>query len=564
MARRITLLPGKQTFVMHFLYDLDVVEAVKKIPGRSFHEPTKTWRVPIREASLVPVVDFALAHKFTFEAGVEDAVMAAFEQYEQLRVASKAKEAVLEIPGLGGTLRPFQAAGVQYAMATERCFIGDQMGLGKTPMALATLLAMEAFPAVIVCPASLRFNWLRESLKWLPTKSVEILEGKDDPSEWATDIAIIGYETAAKNRKIRDDENPKLFTKLFYWVAELRNRALEAVVLDESHCVKNNKADRSVGCRQLMKKVRVRLCLSGTAILNRPSELIHQLQVLGRLDDIGGYQHFIHRYCGWVQTPFGQDISGATHLTELHDRLRACCYIRRTKEEVLTELPEKQRCVVEMPLSNRKEYDEQEADLYTYLKESRESGDDDTAQTIVRINALLQLCAKGKMAALKEWVTTFLDSGEKLVMFGHHLFLTKGLGKDFNAPTITGEDSMTQRQAGVDRFQTDPECRLIVCNLAAGGVGLTLTAASNVAICELGWTPALMDQAEDRVHRIGQKNAVVVWYLLAQNTIEVTIAQTLENKRDVISKTLDGKAHLSESSVLNEFIDGFLKKRRRK
>jgi len=164
------------------------------------------------------------------------------------------------------------------------------------------------------------------------------------------------------------------------------------------------------------------------------------------------------------------------------------------------------------------------------------------AEALVRIGTLRQLCARGKLAAVKEWVENFLASGDKLVLFAHHVDVQQALFDAFpNAARLFGEDDATTRQANIDRFQSDPDCRLIVCSLVAGGVGVTLTAASNVAFVELSWTPAAMEQAEDRVHRIGQHDAVTAWYFLAEETIDEWMYDLLESKRQVIDHVIDGR-----------------------
>ena len=156
------------------------------------------------------------------------------------------------------------------------------------------------------------------------------------------------------------------------------------------------------------------------------------------------------------------------------------------------------------------------------------------AEQLVRIEACKQAAARGKLAASKEWIENFLDSDEKLVVFASHIDIQESLANTFDgAAHIFGSDDALTRQQNVDRFQTDPECRLIVCSLQAGGVGITLTAASNVAFLEQGWTPAAMDQAEDRLHRIGQKDSVNAWYLLDMNTIDGQIWNLIEEKRNV-------------------------------
>lgn len=348
-----------------------------------------------------------------------------------------------------------------------------------------------------------------------------------------------------------------------------------------SNC-KNYKTQRTKACQALAKGVEIRLALTGTPILSRPQELISPLQILGRLDEMGGFWKFCDRYCNAHRTRFGLNLSGAAHLDELNEKLRATCYVRRTKEEVLQELPPKTRAIVPIEITNRREYDRAEADVVRWLgnqaakeeaflatvvnlsleeqaraiADHRMSAEETAARAeqLVRIEALKQLSAKGKMEAVKEWVESFLETGEKLVLFAHHQAVVEELAKQFKAPSITGQTPVERRQEYVDRFQADPACRVIVCNIKAGGVGITLTAASNVAFVELEWTPAAHDQAEDRTHRIGQTDSVTAWYLLGQGTIDEEIMSLIEAKRMVVDAATEGQGPTGDVGIMAELV----------
>jgi SNF2 family DNA or RNA helicase len=240
--------------------------------------------------------------------------------------ASHAADADIHVAGLAGELLPFQKAAVAYSVRAHRVLIGDEMGLGKTVEALAIIKAANAFPALVVCPATLKLNWRREAEKWLPIKRVAVLGGQNGTTEG--DIVIINYDVLGR------------------FAAKLKTRGFKGIIFDESHYAKNHKAQRTAHCKQLASGIPVRLCLTGTPVLNRPAELISQLQLLDRLDDLGGFWNFAERYCDAHKNRWGWDFSGASNLDELNERLRATCYIRRTKAEVLPELPAKRRCIV--------------------------------------------------------------------------------------------------------------------------------------------------------------------------------------------------------------------------
>jgi len=148
-----------------------------------------------------------------------------------------------------------------------------------------------------------------------------------------------------------------------------------------------------------------------------------------------------------------------------------------------------------------------------------------------------------------------LENGEKLVVFASHIEIQKKIASWYGSAHVFGEDDGQTRQSNVDRFQSDPECRIIVCSLQAGGLGITLTAASNVVFVEQGWTPSIMEQASDRCHRIGQTDSVTVWYLNAINTIDEEIAELIEKKRKIIDAAIDGQSVEAATSILNDLIN---------
>jgi SWI/SNF-related matrix-associated actin-dependent regulator 1 of chromatin subfamily A len=452
---------------------------------------------------------------------------------------SCATDAPLRVVGLGGELKPFQRAGVSYLLARRRAFLADEQGLGKTIEALATLEAADAYPAVIVCPASLKLNWRRELERWLPGRSVALLSGNRAAGEEAdADVTLLNYEIVAA--RLRE-------------LCALRPRAL---VLDESHYCKNPAAKRTQAVARLSTAVAedgLVLALSGTPVTNRPAELIAQLRILGRLEDFGSGARF------------GQRFRGPDAHLRLHWHLRARCFVRRLKADVLPQLPAKTRAVVPVELDNAAEYRLAERDLVAWLRSQpldlRELDAKVAAalraERLVRCNALKLLAARGKLHAALAWIHDFCCSGERLVVFVAHREIQRAtLARFPDALHILGEDSAIARDAALRAFQDERQSegnQLIVCSLEVAGHGLTLTRSSNVAFLELGWTPAKHDQAEDRCHRIGQQDAVSAYYLLAADTIDETISTLLERKRAVIDAVTDGRER-DEEGVLDALV----------
>jgi SWI/SNF-related matrix-associated actin-dependent regulator 1 of chromatin subfamily A len=491
---------------------------------------------------------------------------------------SAATDAPLEIPRLGGELKPFQRAGVSYLLSQRRAFLADEQGLGKTIEALAALEADGAYPAVVVCPASLKLNWLREIEHWLPHRSAHALvgtgAGRSVPREDGTAVFSGSNRDAAELRGLDGRVDvlgadatgrahatlPVDITVVNYDILaarleELRALAPRALVIDESHYCKNAAAKRTQAVQRLAAAVPVDglvLALTGTPVMNRPPELIAQLRILGRLGDFGSGAQFGRRFRGTD-----------AHL-RLHWHLRARCFVRRLKTEVLPQLPAKTRAVVPIELDNQAEYRLAERDVVAWLQsQPLDLHELDAkvaaalrAERLVRLNALKLLAARGKLHAALAWIHDFLTSGERLVVFAHHREIQRAVIERFpGALHILGADSHAARDASLRAFQApDGEGnQLIVCSIAVAGQGLTLTRSSNVAFLELDWTPAKHDQAEDRCHRIGQQDAVNVSYLLAADTIDETIAALLERKRAVIGAVTDGREE-GEEGVLDALV----------
>lgn len=630
---------------IYFIYDSKLVAEVKQISGRKFHPEKKCWEIKINQENIYSLTNFLTNNKFEVEEKLQNKlinitkeILLKQTQQEENFKKSNSFSSNLEIKGLKGTLRPFQKAGVEYATLNKKVIIGDEMGLGKTVEAIASIHHLNSYPCLVACPNSLKYNWRNEWNNWVD-KKVIIINSEDEITEDLNIIEDIKYplgylklfkdgwyertESGFKKNKLltsdnKEEElhNPELIIKKislkeidviivnyntsFKYQEQFKKIGLKSIIMDESHYLKNNKANRTRALLNLSKEVEVLLQLTGTLIVNRPVELTSQLEILGKLKEFGGWWNFVKRYCNVKNNGFGIDVSGACNLKELHEKLRKICYIRRNKSEVLTELPEKQRTIIEIDISNKREYNKAEREIIEYLKnESKITNEqlreyykeyykenqikfenllDDqkillidelrkhkarnaqNAEHLVQINILKSLCAEGKIEGAIEWINDFLETGEKLVVFGYHIDIINKLAKHFNCNKITGEVKIEDRQKCVDDFQTNPETKLILLNLQAGGVGLTLTKSSNVLFLEQGWTPGEHDQAEDRIHRIGQKNAVNCWYLLGKNTIDNDIYDLISEKRKVTNAVNAGIEDNTKVNILSELVKKLINK----
>jgi SNF2 family DNA or RNA helicase len=520
--------------VIKFPYDPEIIAEVKKLPQRIWDMKKKHWTAPIT----IGVLELADKYKFDVEDSVREKIIELTKKSTELLVQSTSTDADINIPSLNGTLMPYQKAGVAYAGSVGRCLIADQMGLGKTVEAIASLEYRDAFPAIIVCPASLKENWKREINKWLPHRTVNILSGKGNIAN--VDVNIVNYDIIGR------------------FVEPIMHLKPMGLVLDESHYVKTSKTKRTEAVRDIAKKVPQSgtvLLLSGTPVTNRPEELVSQLEILGMLSRFGGKWAFLKRYTNAYHNGFGWDTKGASNLNELNMKLRQNCYIRRTKDEVLKELPAKTRNVVHVEPSGKgyAEYRKAEGDLLAFLAENGYRASD-TAEHLRRTTVLKRLAADAKMESVIEWIDSFLESCDrKLVVFAHNVAIVDYLAGKYGNLRVSGQDSMEDRQHAVDSFQKDPKARVIVLNLQAGGVGLTLTAGSDVCFVQQGWTPGEHDQAEDRCHRIGQQNSVQAWYLIGVNTIDEDIYDLIDAKRAVVDAVTEGD-EVQQASVVGDLM----------
>jgi len=515
---------------IEFEFNRELIAEVKKLPGAKYLPKTKSWSCSTLEESI-------------------SKLKALHFEMEDLRISLQVKgESGLDklnsrnIAGIKRTLFPYQAEGVDFI---ERVggngLIADEMGLGKTIQALAYLqLHPELRPALIVVPASLKRNWQREIEMTMSTAcESQLLNGKKN-YQLKGDIFIINFDIVAD------------------WAVYLSKINVKIMIVDEIHKIKNNKAKRTKAVKWLKKRIPQFIGLSGTPITNRPVEFYNAIEMINP-DLFGNFWKFGQRYCDAKNTGFGWDFSGATNTDELHKLLTQSIMIRRLKKDVLKDLPDKIRSYVPIELTNSTEYNRARKDFLKYVEETKsfEAAEKAAeAETLTMINTLRQLAVEGKMKQLIEWIKEFLETDEKLVLFAVHKATIDLVMQEFGelAVKIDGSVSNVNRDEAVQQFQNNPKIKLFVGNIQAAGVGLTLTASSNVAFMELPWTPGELLQAEDRCHRIGQKNAVNVYYLLAAGTIEEDMAKLLDSKRMVLDSVLDGK--ITETTSLLQDLMG--------
>jgi len=550
--------------VMQFQYERVIIKAVKQIPAVSWDSKKHAWRAPM--SSISSVIEWADAFGVPVDNEVRAIEMNVRAKMDELIEASRSTDAGISIPSLSGELLAYQRAGVSYAANARRCFIADEMGLGKTMQAIATVeYVYDSYPVVVVCPPSLVLNWAKEYNKWLPRLRVAtVTNRKTFPERGSYDVLVIGY------------------SNISHWEKQLAGH--RAYVFDESHYCKTPTAQRTKAAVKMSKgahKDGLVLCLTGTPVTNRPNEYASQLDILGRLNDFGGLWGFYRRYCGAYRDQFGQwNISGHSHLDELNDRLRAACYIRRTKDQVLAELPPVRHStvLVEGEATAMKEYVKAERDILLWIAEraremARLEGKSERGAAIaamiraeanehlVRLSVLRRLAAKAKMNAVHEWIEARIEAGKKVVVAAHHRDIVDELARRYGNLKIQGGMAVEEVEENKKQFQELPVERapVIVLSIQAAKTGHTLTAAEDVLFVELPWTPADVDQTYSRCHRIGQKGSVTATYLLAAGTIDEDIMSLVERKRAVVDAAVDG-VEVSEDTSATQLIMDLLKK----
>ena len=428
-----------------------------------------------------------------------------------------------------------------------RALLADEMGLGKTVEALLWVKHHpKARPVIVVCPASLKWMWESFVHRVLKIRC-EVLHGTTPPKTGLIgkhSFLIINYEI------------------LQYWIPHLKKLKPKILLIDECHYIKNYKAKRAQAIRKLRKTPYI-IAISGTPLTNRPAELWTTIHLL-RPNEFKEKLPFLIRYCNRKWTPWGWDVSGASHLKELHRRLKSTMMIRRLKKDVLKELPDKIRHTIPLEIE-REEYDEAVDNFIRWLSKKSISKAKRAAKAmwLVRMGYLKRLAAELKMKSVLSWIDDFLeeDSG-KLVLFCTHKKIVEILHNRYKGICVIIDGGVTgiNRKRAVRSFQNNKRIRVFIGNIKAAGLGITLTAASSLAFVEMDWVPSNMWQAEDRIHRIGQKNAANIYYLIAKDTIEQDIMKILNKKANTVVATLDGGTKANQLNIFDELEKALKKK----
>ena len=517
-----------------------VMSIVKGVMGRKWDGSRKAWKVPISQGAFLkgrldgiyqPLAD-AIATVDGMSTVIESqaeriALSSAASLHDEEKIEEMRSRLAEQFPE-GRELYPFQYVGVRFCeLAGGRALIGDDMGVGKTIQALAyAALHPENHPVLVVAPANVKYNWVKEFTTWLPNLSVEAVKnGKSDIPD--TDVVVINYDLMKKQQLALEDAG------------------FNIVIFDESHYLKNSKAQRTQASLEVANTSKDIICLSGTAITNRPIEFFTTLNLL-RPVEFGNFFTYGKRYCDAHHTGWGWDFKGSSNESELHERTRAFT-IRRLKKEVMDELPDKIRQVVDVvpTPAEQKTYKNAQAMWLNQYEMHKAQGSLPAGFVLNMLTELRHHCGTLKITATANWVREYREvTGKPTIIFAHHKDVVDGLvdelKDDFTLGLITGSVAAEKRQERVDAFQRG-DIDVMICSTVAAKEGLTLTRADTVVFIEREWSPAWEEQAEDRVNRIGQDAETVhAVYLSVKGTIDEKFNSVVEEKRAVIQSVLDG------------------------
>lgn len=544
-----------------FPYDKLLVGAFHNIPRASWSAKERLWMFPL---SSLPTAEIVLRDVPGSNIEIENLDPLVRRAIAAATALPDLQDKYDKIPcHLESKLLPFQRDGIRFILQHGgRVLLADEMGLGKTLQAIAVASCIrEAWPVLILTPSSLRLHWASMIQQWLNIASSDILVVL---SQWNGSNRG-GFNIVPSNAK-RPINLDGVFNIISYdIVPKLQDRllasAFKVVIADESHFLKNGQAKRTAASLPILQKAQYTILLSGTPALSRPIELFKQLEALYP-DVYKNVHEYGNRYCkGGV---FGL-YQGASNHEELHNLIKATLMIRRLKKDVLSELPVKRRQQVFLELGE-KEMRQINA-LFRELEnvkgkvkscQSKEEAESLKFTEKHLINKIYTDSAEVKIPAVLDYLGTVIEEGCKFLIFAHHQPMIEAihtflLKKKVECIRIDGTTPAASRQALVTDFQEKDSVKAAVLSIKAGGVGLTLTAASTVIFAELSWTPGDIIQAEDRAHRIGQVSSVNVYYLLANDTVDDIIWDVIQNKLDNLGQMLDGRENSLHVSVSQQY-----------
>jgi SNF2 family DNA or RNA helicase len=429
-----------------------------------------------------------------------------------------------------------QKIAIEKLLANNKFILADDMGLGKTTSTVIASLESDVKKVLIVCPASLKINWKRE-IELYSDENVLIVEGK----KWGSTFKyyIINYDILKNFHTTENTEDSDAYKIIL-------NEGFDLAIVDEAHYISNSQAQRTKLLNDILAKIPKVWLLTGTPMTSRPINYFNLLKIVNSPLTLN-WKSYVLRYCKGYQFRVGGrkiwNTSGASNLDELREQTKAVV-LRRMKTDIL-DLPEKIISPIWLELKNSF-YDDELSEFLRISKENRKK--ESLTVTLNRLMKLRQLIAIEKVDHTCELIDKVLEQGRKVIVFTNFTMSLDMIYEKYGkkAVVLDGRMSKDRRQQSVDRFQNEDKVKIFIGNIKAAGVGITLTAADTVIFNDLSFVPADHSQAEDRAYRYGQKNSVLVYYPVFENTIEMTIYNILQKKKDIIDQVM-GDGEYSES-----------------
>ena len=443
-----------------------------------------------------------------------------------------------------------QKEAIEKLVGSKRFILADDMGLGKTTSTIIAALETGVKKILIICPASLKINWQRE-IENYTDRSVYISEGKKFSTE--DDFVIVNYDIL---KNFHDADPKKRDSSLLF------QSNFDLVILDEAHMISNAQAQRTKIINSFVKDIKRVWLLTGTPMTSRPMNYYNLLNII-ESPVAQNWMAFAIRYCQGYQFMAGKrkvwNVQGASNLEELRDRTSKQT-LRRLKTEVL-DLPDKIISPVYLRLSS-KEYEEMMGEYYDWY----ENKSDESSSLTVQFSKLMKvrkIIANEKVKHTIEFVENIIEQGKKVIIFTNFTDTLQMIHNHFGKQSVylDGSCSKPQRQYAVDQFQDNEKIKVFVGNLKAAGVGLTLTSAEVVIMNDLSFVPAEHAQAEDRAYRYGQKNNVLVYYPLFDNTIEGAIYDILNRKKQIINTVMGDDLLENGGDIVEEILNSINRKK---
>ncbi|RMW38478.1 MAG: DEAD/DEAH box helicase [Nitrosopumilus sp.] len=452
-----------------------------------------------------------------------------------------------------GKLLNFQKEGLDFLIKSSgNALLADEMGLGKTVQTLSYVATeKQTFPVLVVAPLVTLNNWEREIGKFLKKKS---RNGRLIESE-SPSITLI--RTGKKKELPKTDIYVINYELLFKRYDDLAKVGIKTVVCDEVHNLRSKTTQKYKSIKKLaaLQSVSYRIGLSGTPIYNRGSEIWPIIDIL-KPGLLGSFKEFCEYFC-YVNEK-GKAIVLENKRASLRNELQKHVMLRRKKSDVLKELKDKVR-YKEVIAADTDYYVEELDKIWKRLEEEQKAADSEFSKSASYHRAIQserQIAGLAKLPHVINFVKNIMEIEESVVVFCHHKVIHKLLNEslqEFSPVSIIGGQSDTIRQDQIDKFQKG-ESKLMIAGIRAGNVGINLTKAKYVIFAELDWSPAIHRQAEDRLHRIGQKNTVFAYYLIGNGTLDDHVANVLVDKSYEIDEIMDENIENFENKDKAELI----------